>query len=56
MDEKLRELIRYKFAENNLRVAQEKINKKYSIPEINYKSFWSIEVEIRKVFKEFRGW
>ena len=52
----VRMLVEYKMSVNLLQQKVDEITKKYALPDINYKYFWDLEVEIHKVDKNLRGW
>jgi len=56
MPKEIRILVEYKMALNLLKYKVEEITNKYTLPNVNYRYFWDLEVEIRKANKKFRGW
>ena len=52
----VRMLVEYRMAKRYLEQIIDETIKKHSLPNLNYKSVWSLEIEIREADKKLRGW
>jgi len=52
----VRVFVEYRMAKRYLEQTIDETIRKHSLPNLNYKSVWSLEIETRKTYKKLRGW